>query len=173
MTTGPGSEKPSRERGGGHFNWHCTAKCGKGRTAFRPGYRICENWGASRISIGLPAPRQRKGVNVSYAPETPFDHIEGSQEYVALLAESLEEARRDVEAEIALADREGAHRRKEALLLVSYNLAKLHLHITTSRRILNDLRTLRRLLLAQRAGAVQEEEHDASADAHHTAFSGG
>ena len=43
-----------------------------------------------------------------------------------------------------------ADRRKEALLLVSYNLAKLNLHITTSRRILNDLRTLRRLLLAER-----------------------
>ncbi len=84
---------------------------------------------------------------VSYRAETPFDNIEGSHEYVALLAESLDEARRDVEAEIAAAERDGADRRKEALLLVSYNLAKLHLHITTSRRILNDLRSLRRLLL--------------------------
>jgi hypothetical protein len=84
-------------------------------------------------------------------PETPFDTIEGSHEYVALLAESLDEARRDVEAEIAEAEREGADRRKEALLLVSYNLAKLNLHITTSRRILNDLRTLRRLLLSERS----------------------
>jgi len=87
---------------------------------------------------------------VSYRAETPFDNIEGSHEYVALLAESLDEARRDVEAEIAAADRDHADRRKEALLLVSYNLAKLHLHITTSRRILNDLRSLRRLLLAER-----------------------
>lgn len=88
---------------------------------------------------------------MSYCPETPFDCIEGSHEYVAMLAEALDEARRDVEAEIAVADRDGAERRKEALLLVSYNLAKLHLHITTSRRILNDLRSLRRLLLAERA----------------------
>lgn len=88
---------------------------------------------------------------VSYCPETPFDCIEGSHEYVAMLAEALDEARRDVEAEIAVADRDRAERRKEALLLVSYNLAKLHLHITTSRRILNDLRSLRRLLLAERA----------------------
>jgi hypothetical protein len=87
---------------------------------------------------------------VSYQPETPFDNIEGSSEYVALLAEALEEARRDVEAEVAAADRDGADRRKQALLLVSYNLAKLNLHITTSRRILNDLRSLRRLLLAER-----------------------
>ncbi len=87
---------------------------------------------------------------VSYQAETPFDSIEGSHEYVALLAEALDEARRDVESEIAAAEREHADRRKEALLLVSYNLAKLHLHITTSRRILNDLRSLRRLLLAER-----------------------
>ena len=90
-------------------------------------------------------------------PETPFDTIEGSHEYVALLAESLDEARREVEAEIVLAERERADRRKKALLLVSYNLAKLNLHITTSRRILNDLRTLRRLLLSERSLDGQPE----------------
>src|SRR5579883_2127363 len=86
-------------------------------------------------------PRGRRIV--SQKAETPFDSIEGSHEYVALLAEAVEE-------EIAAAEKEGADRRKQALLLVSYNLAKLNLHITTSRRILNDLRTLRRLLLAER-----------------------
>ena len=97
---------------------------------------------------------------MSYRAETPFDCIEGSHEYLALLAESLEEARRDVEAEVALADREQEDRRKEALLLVSFNLAKLDLHITTSRRIMNDLRTLRRLLLAER-GIPSGEETEA------------
>ena len=87
---------------------------------------------------------------MSYQAETPFDSIESSHEYVAMLAEAVEEARRDVEEEIATAERDSADRRKEALLLVSYNLAKLNLHITGSRRILNDLRTLRRLLLAER-----------------------
>jgi len=94
---------------------------------------------------------------VSHKPETPFDDIEGSHEYVAMLAEALDEARRDVEAEVAVADREGAERRKEALLLVSYNLAKLNMHITSSRRILNDLRSLRRLLLAERGLGVSKE----------------
>ncbi len=98
---------------------------------------------------------------MSYQPETPFDSIEGSHEYVALLADALEEARRDVESEIASADREQADRRKQALLLVSYNLAKLNLHITASRRILNDLRTLRRLLLAERA-PVRQKIHAAA-----------
>jgi hypothetical protein len=87
--------------------------------------------------------------------ETPFDSIESSHEYVALLADAIEEARREVEAEIALAVADGADRRKEALQLVGYNLAKLTLHITTSRRILNDLRSLRRLLLAERRGETE------------------
>ena len=97
--------------------------------------------------------------------ETPFDSIEGSHEYVALLADAIEEARRDVDAEIALAIQEGAERRKEALQLVAYNLAKLNLHITTSRRIMNDLRTLRRLLLAERQGSEQPEVLSATAAA--------
>src|SRR5581483_5736513 len=98
---------------------------------------------------------------MSYDPETPFDSIEGSHEYVSLLAEAVEEARKEVDADVSVAISEGADRRKEALQLVSYNLAKLSLHITTSRRILNDLRTLRRLLLAERQGEpapVRSEE---------------
>jgi hypothetical protein len=91
---------------------------------------------------------------VSYTEETPFDTIEGSHEYVALLAEALAEARREIEEEVALAEREGADRRKQALLLASYNLDKLNLHITSSRRILNDLRSLRRLLLTERPPQV-------------------
>ena len=107
-------------------------------------------------------------MSVSYQDETPFDSIEGSHEYVAMLADALDEARRDVEAEVAAAERDGAERRKQALLLVSYNLAKLNLHITTSRRILNDLRSLRRLLLAernQRAEAEDQPEDDLKAAA--------
>jgi hypothetical protein len=85
--------------------------------------------------------------------ETPFDSIEGSYQYVDMLAEAIEEARRDVEAEVTLAETERADRRKQGLLLVSYNLAKLEGHIASSRRILNDLRTLRRVLLSERKSA--------------------
>jgi hypothetical protein len=99
---------------------------------------------------------------VSYKAETPFDSIEGSHEYVAMLAEAVDEARRDVEAEVAAAEQDRADRRKEALLLVSYNLAKLNLHITTTRRILNDLRSLRRLLLAERGVPATDEESEVS-----------
>ncbi len=90
---------------------------------------------------------------MSQESETPFDSIEGSYQYVDMLAEAIEEARRDVEAEVALAEQEQADRRKQGLLLVSYNLAKLEGHITISRRILNDLRTLRRVLMSERKSA--------------------
>jgi hypothetical protein len=90
------------------------------------------------------------GFAVSAESETPFDNIEGSYQYVDMLAEAIEEARREVEEEVAIAEQENAGRRKQGLLLVSYNLAKLEGHITTSRRILNDLRTLRRVLLSER-----------------------
>jgi hypothetical protein len=101
---------------------------------------------------------------VSYKAETPFDSIEGSHEYVRMLAEAVDEARRDVEEEVASAEKDRADRRKEALLLVSFNLAKLNLHITASRRILNDLRTLRRLLLAERGLPADEESEVAAGE---------
>ena len=87
---------------------------------------------------------------MSHTSETPFDNIENSHQYVAMLAEAIAEAQTDVDAEIALANSEHAARRREALQLVSYNLSKLGMHVTTSRRILNDLRSLRRLLLEER-----------------------
>jgi hypothetical protein len=87
---------------------------------------------------------------MSHISEAPFDNIESSHEYVALLAETIEETRLEIEALIALATAEHANRRKEALQLVSYNLTKLSAHMTASRRILTDLRTLRRLLLGER-----------------------
>ncbi|MCS7315436.1 MAG: hypothetical protein RMI94_01860 [Bryobacterales bacterium] len=83
-------------------------------------------------------------------PETPFDNIESAQQFVELLCEAIEEARSEVEEEIARACGPGDERRRQALQLVAYNLAKLAMHMGTSRRILNDLRTLRRLLLNER-----------------------
>ena len=87
---------------------------------------------------------------MSYKPETPFDNIESAQQFVELLIEAIEESRRDVNADIARADGNRLERQKQALQLVSNNLVKLSQHMTTSLRILNDLRTLRRLLLEER-----------------------
>jgi hypothetical protein len=95
-------------------------------------------------------------------PETPFDNIESSHEYVGMLAEAIEEAQASIEDEIGLALGEGAARREQALKLVAFKLAKLSEHVAQSRRILNDLRTLRRLLLAERRQpAALEAEGDA------------
>jgi hypothetical protein len=88
---------------------------------------------------------------MSYRSETPFDNIESSHEYVTLLAEAVETAIAEVEADIALAGADGADRRNEALQLVLFKMNKLKGHMTSSRRILNDLRTLRRLLLEERS----------------------
>ncbi|MGA2714608.1 MAG: hypothetical protein ABSG41_16015 [Bryobacteraceae bacterium] len=88
---------------------------------------------------------------MSHRSETPFDNIESSHEYVSLLAEAIEVAIAEVEADIALASTDDAARRREALQLVLFNMSKLQSHMTSSRRILNDLRTLRRLLLEERS----------------------
>src|SRR3984957_12509594 len=88
---------------------------------------------------------------MSHRSETPFDNIESSHEYVSLLAEAVEVAIAEVEADISLAGADNADRRKEALQLVLFNMNKLRNHMTSSRRILNDLRTLRRLLLEERS----------------------
>ena len=85
-----------------------------------------------------------------YGPETPFDSIESAEQFVKLLIEAIEESRRDLDAEIALADGNRSGRSKKALQLVSANLAKLSQYMTTSHRVLNHLRTLRRLLLQER-----------------------
>jgi hypothetical protein len=84
-------------------------------------------------------------------PDTPFDGIEGAQDYVRLLLEALAEARDDIREDVvATGALAGAERRLDALRLVEYKLAQLHTHLHASSRILNDLRTLRRLLLAER-----------------------
>ena len=87
---------------------------------------------------------------MSYREETPFDNIESAQEFVELLIETIEESRRDVDADIALSEGNRSGRSKKALQLVSANLTKLSQYMTSSRRILNHLRTLRRLLLQER-----------------------
>lgn len=87
---------------------------------------------------------------MSYGPETPFDDIESAEQSVELLIEAIEESRGNVDADIALAEGNRSGHGKKALQLVSDNSAKFSQHMTTSRRILNHLRTLRRLLLQER-----------------------
>ncbi len=98
---------------------------------------------------------------MTYQSETPFDNIESALEYVNHLLEATREARDQIETEILRAANQieteilraanpQMARRKQALQLVNYKLDKLSSHITASRRILNDLTMLRRLLLEER-----------------------
>jgi hypothetical protein len=85
--------------------------------------------------------------------DSPFDSIESAQEYLKLLSEAVGEAKQAVTADIGAPADPGRDRRVEALRLVLYKMEKLEQHVTAARRILNDLRTLRRLLMEERTEA--------------------
>jgi len=80
-----------------------------------------------------------------YRPETPFDSIENAQEYLRLLSEVIAEGKQTVEADLCVGTA-GGGQASRALQLISYKLEKLDIHIRMSRRILNDLLMLGRLL---------------------------
>ncbi len=96
---------------------------------------------------------------MGFKPETPFDNIESAQQFVGLLIEAIEESRADVDADIARAESNLSERQKQALQLVSNTLAKLSHNMTISRRMLNDLRTLRRILLEERQLGKQNADN--------------
>ena len=84
--------------------------------------------------------------------ETPFDTVESAYEFVSLLRESLDEAYAEILDDTQTAVQAGADRRVHALRLVDHKLHQLRQHMLASLVLLNDLRTLRRLLLRERAG---------------------
>ena len=94
--------------------------------------------------------REGAATALNHESDTPFESIEGAQEYLKLLCATVLEARHDVDADVRTQAGFGPHRRLEALRLVLYKLEQLEKHVKTSHRILNDLRTLRRLLLEER-----------------------
>ena len=83
----------------------------------------------------------------------PFASIESAQEFLGLLLEVVGDARQATTADLEV-ESEPESRRKDALRLVLYKLDKLEQHLGSSRRLLNDLRTLRRLLLDERASSA-------------------
>ena len=87
--------------------------------------------------------------------QTPFDSVENAQQYVRLLVEAIAEAKSEIAADLGATDLGAAvaarsQRRVQALQIVQFKLDKLEQHLKTSSRLLNDLRTLRRLLLDER-----------------------
>jgi uncharacterized membrane protein YccC len=84
------------------------------------------------------------------ALQTPFDSVENAHDYVRLLGEAIAEAKSEIEADLAEAAQAKSERRVQALQIVQFKLDKLEQHLKTSSRLLNDLRSLRRLLLDER-----------------------
>ena len=76
----------------------------------------------------------------------PIDTIESAQEYVTLLAEQVDEVRATIADDISAAMLEEAQRRIEGLQLADYKLQQLNAHLNGAKRMLNDLRLLRRVL---------------------------
>lgn len=93
---------------------------------------------------------------MTYQSETPFDNIESAREYVNQLLEATNEAQGDIETELRRATDPQLARRLQALQLVKYKLTQLTTHLAASRRILNDLTKLRRLLLEARKADAED-----------------
>jgi hypothetical protein len=83
-------------------------------------------------------------------PASPFDSIESAHDFIVLLGQTVADSKREIQADVDRESNGNALRRLEALRLALYNLDKLESHIIKSRRILNDLRSLRRLLFEER-----------------------
>ncbi len=86
--------------------------------------------------------------------DQPFESIESAQEFLALLTASIEETVSDVHRDRTAAIDDDEERRVQALDLALYKLHLLDAHVHKSRRILNDLRTIRRLLVNERSAAA-------------------
>ena len=78
-----------------------------------------------------------------------FESLESAHDFVALLAETVNETKKELEHDV---HRElSPSRRLDALRVALYSVDKLELHVSRTSRILNDLRTLRRLLFEERS----------------------
>jgi len=82
----------------------------------------------------------------------PFETIESAQNFVTLLAEAVSQAKQELEMDVRRESSLSESRRLDALRIALYSVDRLEAHMNRSGRILNDLRTLRRLLFQERGG---------------------
>jgi hypothetical protein len=75
-----------------------------------------------------------------------FQSLDSAHDFVTLLAETVIEAKRDVEGDVQRESSAKFSRRLDVLRMPLYSLEKLELHMTRSRRILDDLRCQQELL---------------------------
>jgi hypothetical protein len=79
-----------------------------------------------------------------------FDTIESARDYISLLTEVVSDVRNDLESDMANTDNSPFPRKLDAIRLAAYNLEKLQFHLNASKRILNTLRSIQRLLFQER-----------------------
>jgi hypothetical protein len=82
--------------------------------------------------------------------QQPFDSIESAQDFMNVLAEIILDEMKDLKRDYDLAMRDGEERRGRALELAMFKLKTLCCYVQKSKRTLNDLRMLRRLILNER-----------------------
>jgi hypothetical protein len=90
---------------------------------------------------------------MAHLSDKPFASIESAQEFIALLFDTVSEAKHEVETDLVAPGTEPS-RRLEALKLAAVHLHNLEHHLIRTRRILNDLRSMRRLLFDERTLAT-------------------
>jgi hypothetical protein len=127
-------------------------------------FRLVLQQGACIIETSLRQVSQklRKALPLNDSLQTPFDSVENAHQYVRLLAEAIAEAKGEIATDLDVASRSKLERRVQALQIVQFKLDKLEQHLQTSSRLLNDLRTLRRLLLEERVEPVPAGKHSAA-----------
>ncbi len=76
----------------------------------------------------------------------PFHSIESAHEFLALLGETIDDALAEVQQELTACTMRQQTRQVDAWRVVLFTTTKLSTHVAASRRLLNDLRTLRNLL---------------------------
>ena len=85
--------------------------------------------------------------------DSPFETLESAHGFVSLLREAVDDAYATILDETDRAQETGAERRLQALRLVALKLNSLRSNVLSSLILINDLRTLRRLLLGERHGS--------------------
>lgn len=85
--------------------------------------------------------------------ERPFESIESAHDYMNILAATILEVMGELQRDRDHALRAGELRRAQAIDLAIFKLKMLGCYVFKSRRALNDLRILRRLILNERLSA--------------------
>lgn len=84
-----------------------------------------------------------------------FDSIESAQDFMKVLADTILDSMKDLNQDQQAAVQEGQPRQAQAIELAIFKLKTLSCHVHKSRIILNDLRTVRRLILNERQPKVR------------------